>query len=69
MGLEEPAIGDSSGKCDDKIVETPTSPEMGTLEYPTSNLRLIILGAAFFALWAGSVRQIGLSIRTIAKHH
>jgi len=40
---------------DEKAVDIPISPQMEPPEYPTSNLHLLILGTAFFALWAGSV--------------
>lgn len=43
---------------DEKTVDVPIPPEMGPPEYPTSNLHLLILGTAFFALWAGSVSCI-----------
>jgi hypothetical protein len=53
---------------DDKVVDVPTPPELEPPEYPTSNLHLLILGAALFALWAGSVSQIGPCIDETAKH-
>jgi hypothetical protein len=51
MGTEETVEEDN----DDKTVDVPTPPEIAPSEYPTSNSHLLILGAAFFALWAGSV--------------
>jgi hypothetical protein len=55
MGLADPVEDDN----DDKAVDVPTPPQMGVPEYPTSNLHLLILGSAFFALWAGSVSETG----------
>jgi hypothetical protein len=56
-------MGSADTVEDDNDVETvdvPTPPEMVVPEYPTSNLHLLILGSAFFALWAGSVSEIDL---------
>ena len=43
---------------DEQTVNEPVPPEMEPPEYPTSNLHLLILGTAFFALWAGSVSWV-----------
>jgi hypothetical protein len=51
MGSDDP-VEDAN---DDKVIDVPNPPQMEVPEYPTSNLHLLILGAAFFALWAGSV--------------
>ena len=55
MGIEDSAEVDHSGTSEEEVVDILTPPEMEAPEYPTSNLHLLILGAAFFALWAGSV--------------
>jgi hypothetical protein len=39
---------------DEKSVDVATPPELETWDQP-SDTRLFILGAAFFALWAGNV--------------
>lgn len=59
MGPPERLVN-SDGTLEDetKDVEPLTPPELETAEYaeyPLSNIRLLILGAAFFALWAGNV--------------
>lgn len=43
---------------DKKDAEPPTPLELENAEYPMSNLRLLVLGAAFFALWAGNVSSV-----------
>jgi hypothetical protein len=55
MGTEDPVEVDRLGTSEEKVVDILTPPEMEPPKYPTSNLHLLILGAAFFALWAGSV--------------
>jgi len=54
MGAEDHVEADN----DEKTVDVPIPPEMIPPEYPTSNLHLLILGTAFFALWAGSVSWV-----------
>jgi hypothetical protein len=55
MGTEDSVEVDRSATSEEKAVDILTPPELELPEYPTSNLHLLILGAAFFALWAGSV--------------
>jgi hypothetical protein len=68
MGTGDSVEVDRSDTSEEKVVDILTPPELELPEYPTSNLHLLILGAAFFALWAGSVSQIGPCIDETAKH-
>jgi hypothetical protein len=51
---------------DEKDVDLATPPELETREQ-LSDMRLFILGAAFFALWAGNVGYYTCSIFPQAK--
>jgi hypothetical protein len=51
---------------DDKEVDLATPPELETWDQ-LSDMRLFILGAAFFALWAGNVGYYTCSISPRAK--
>jgi len=62
MGAEAHMEADN----DEKTVNVPIPPEMEPPEYPTSNLHLLILGTAFFALWAGSVSWVAYPINEMA---
>jgi hypothetical protein len=68
MGTEDSVEVDRSATSEEKAVDILTPPELELPEYPTSNLHLLTLGAAFFALWAGSVSHIGPCIDETAEH-
>jgi hypothetical protein len=57
MGTEATVGADIPSSTDDKDVDLPTPPELETWEQ-LSDMRLFILGAAFFALWAGNVGSL-----------
>jgi hypothetical protein len=52
VGIDPPTMTDHK----DVDLSIPLEMEMEIDNYPMSNLRLLIVGAAFFTLWAGSVR-------------
>lgn len=59
MGGQGEAEGDTS-VMDSYDVVVPTPPELEITEYPLSNSQLLLLGAAFFATWAGNISFAGL---------
>jgi hypothetical protein len=58
MGTQNTVELDHATVANEKDFELPTPGEMEPNPYPTSNL--LILGAGFFALWAGSARSMKL---------
>jgi hypothetical protein len=63
MGTEATVGVDIPSSTDDKDVDLPTPSELETWEQ-LSDMRLFVLGAAFFALWAGNVGYFSSSRNT-----